>query len=56
MTPKTPKGRISFGVDGEGGSKDDNLTIKIKKTNCPRCNGDHLLARCGEFKKDTVKD
>ena len=56
MAPKTSKGRISFGVDGEGGSKDDDLTIKTKKSKCPRCNGDHLLARCGEFKKDTVKD
>ena len=55
-TPKTPKGRISFGVDGERDSKEDDLTIKTKKSKCPRCNGDHLLARCDEFKKDAVKD
>ena len=43
-------------MDGEGGSKDDDLIIKTKKSKCPRCNGDHLLARCGEFQKHTVKD
>jgi hypothetical protein len=49
-------------VDGESSSKDDDITnrtaggTEVKKNKCPRCDGDHLLARCGEFKKDTVKD
>ena len=59
---KVPKGRISFDVDGESSSKDDDITnrtvggTEVKKNKCPRCDGDHFLTQCGKFKKDTVKD